>query len=54
MFIIETMGGFCGYLATVSALVSGADNAYIFEEKFNVDDIKNDVDVSLLLYDTVL
>ncbi len=39
------MGGYCGYLATLSALASGADNAYIFEEKFNVEDLKNDVRV---------
>uniref|UniRef100_A0A915IUN5 6-phosphofructokinase n=1 Tax=Romanomermis culicivorax TaxID=13658 RepID=A0A915IUN5_ROMCU len=45
VFIIETMGGFCGYLATLSALASGADNAYIFEEKFTVDDIVSDVKV---------
>uniref|UniRef100_A0A7E4W9K3 ATP-dependent 6-phosphofructokinase n=1 Tax=Panagrellus redivivus TaxID=6233 RepID=A0A7E4W9K3_PANRE len=45
VFIIETMGGYCGYLATISALASGADNAYIFEEKFTVDDIKEDVTV---------
>ncbi|KHJ47511.1 putative 6-phosphofructokinase [Trichuris suis] len=45
VFIVETMGGYCGYLATVSALASGADNAYIFEEPFNVDDIKEDVQV---------
>jgi len=45
VFIIETMGGFCGYLATISALASGADAAYIFEEKFTVDDIKADVEV---------
>lgn len=45
VFIIETMGGHCGYLATVAALASGADNAYIFEEKFTVDDIKDDVRV---------
>ena len=25
------MGGHCGYLATISAIASGADNAYIFE-----------------------
>jgi 6-phosphofructokinase 1 len=31
VFIIETMGGYCGYLATISAIASGADNAYIFE-----------------------
>lgn len=48
VFIIETMGGYCGYLATISALASGADNAYIFEEKFTVDDIKQDVNVIFL------
>ncbi|KRZ03820.1 6-phosphofructokinase [Trichinella zimbabwensis] len=45
VFIVETMGGYCGYLATLSALASGADNAYIFEEPFSVDDIKEDVRV---------
>ncbi|VDO82242.1 unnamed protein product [Soboliphyme baturini] len=45
VFIVETMGGYCGYLATLSALGSGADNAYIFEEPFSVDDIKEDVHV---------
>jgi len=40
VFIIETMGGYCGYLATVAALSSGADNAYIFEEKFTLDELK--------------
>ncbi|VDK41776.1 unnamed protein product [Anisakis simplex] len=46
VFIVETMGGFCGYLATLSALASGADNAYIFEEKFGVLDILEDVKVT--------
>ncbi|CDW55138.1 6 phosphofructokinase [Trichuris trichiura] len=45
VFIVETMGGYCGYLATLSALASGADNAYIFEEPFTVDDMKRDVQV---------
>uniref|UniRef100_A0AAF5RTN2 ATP-dependent 6-phosphofructokinase n=4 Tax=Wuchereria bancrofti TaxID=6293 RepID=A0AAF5RTN2_WUCBA len=45
VFIVETMGGFCGYLATISALASGADNAYIFEEQFKVSDIMDDVKV---------
>lgn len=30
-------------MATITALSTGADNAYIFEEKFTVDDIKEDV-----------
>ncbi|CAK5055074.1 unnamed protein product [Meloidogyne enterolobii] len=45
VFIIETMGGHCGYLATFAALATGADNAYIFEERFTADDIKEDVKV---------
>jgi 6-phosphofructokinase 1 len=45
VFLIETMGGYCGYLATLSALASGADNAYIFEEPFTINDIKADVNV---------
>ncbi|XP_047355670.1 ATP-dependent 6-phosphofructokinase isoform X3 [Vespa velutina] len=43
VFIIETMGGFCGYLATVAGLAGGADAAYIFEEKFNIRDLNQDV-----------
>lgn len=45
VFVVETMGGYCGYLATLSALASGADNAYIFEEEFGVEDIIDDVKV---------
>lgn len=36
------MGGFCGYLATFSALAGGADAAYIFEEKFTIKDLEED------------
>ncbi|XP_046823926.1 ATP-dependent 6-phosphofructokinase isoform X4 [Vespa crabro] len=43
VFIIETMGGYCGYLATVAGLAGGADAAYIFEEKFNIRDLNQDV-----------
>ncbi|KAG5329511.1 PFKA phosphofructokinase, partial [Acromyrmex charruanus] len=43
VFIIETMGGFCGYLATVAGLAGGADAAYIYEEKFNIKDLNQDV-----------
>ena len=32
VFIVETMGGYCGYLATMAGLAGGADAAYIFEE----------------------
>ncbi|XP_029167853.1 ATP-dependent 6-phosphofructokinase isoform X4 [Nylanderia fulva] len=43
VFIIETMGGFCGYLATIAGLAGGADAAYIYEEKFNIKDLNHDV-----------
>ncbi|VDM50353.1 unnamed protein product [Toxocara canis] len=45
VFIIETMGGHCGYLATLSAMASGADAAYIYEEMFGVSDLIEDVKV---------
>uniref|UniRef100_A0AAR2JLE4 6-phosphofructokinase n=1 Tax=Pygocentrus nattereri TaxID=42514 RepID=A0AAR2JLE4_PYGNA len=44
VFIIETMGGYCGYLATMSGLAAGADAAYIFEEKFNIRDLEVNVE----------
>ncbi|NXV83942.1 PFKAM protein, partial [Atlantisia rogersi] len=40
VFIIETMGGFCGYLATMAGLAAGADAAYIYEEHFNIHDLQ--------------
>jgi len=38
--VCETFGGYCGYLATLGALASGADAAYIFEEPFALKDIQ--------------
>ncbi|KAJ8020387.1 ATP-dependent 6-phosphofructokinase, liver type [Holothuria leucospilota] len=43
VFVVETMGGYCGYLATMGGLASGADAAYIFEEPFGIVDLENDV-----------
>ncbi|XP_014681123.1 PREDICTED: ATP-dependent 6-phosphofructokinase-like [Priapulus caudatus] len=43
VFVIETMGGYCGYLATMAGLAGGADAAYIYEEKFTIEDLRNDV-----------
>ncbi|XP_068904708.1 ATP-dependent 6-phosphofructokinase isoform X3 [Tenebrio molitor] len=43
VFIIETMGGYCGYLATLAGLAGGADAAYIYEEKFTIKDLQQDV-----------
>ncbi|XP_065296343.1 ATP-dependent 6-phosphofructokinase isoform X6 [Dermacentor albipictus] len=43
VFVVETMGGYCGYLATLAGLAGGADAAYIFEENFGIKDLMNDV-----------
>ncbi|XP_053492446.1 ATP-dependent 6-phosphofructokinase, platelet type isoform X5 [Ictalurus furcatus] len=40
VFIIETMGGYCGYLASVGGLAAGADAAYIYEEPFDIRDLQ--------------
>ncbi|XP_039096300.1 ATP-dependent 6-phosphofructokinase, platelet type [Hyaena hyaena] len=44
VFIIETMGGYCGYLANMGGLAAGADAAYIFEEPFNIRDLQANVE----------
>ncbi|XP_021071786.1 ATP-dependent 6-phosphofructokinase, platelet type isoform X2 [Mus pahari] len=43
VFIIETMGGYCGYLANMGGLAAGADAAYIFEEPFDIRDLQSNV-----------
>ncbi|KAK3543301.1 hypothetical protein QTP70_014038 [Hemibagrus guttatus] len=44
VFVVETMGGYCGYLATTTGIAVGADAAYIFEEPFNIQDLKTNVE----------
>uniref|UniRef100_A0A4W4HCJ6 ATP-dependent 6-phosphofructokinase n=1 Tax=Electrophorus electricus TaxID=8005 RepID=A0A4W4HCJ6_ELEEL len=44
VFIVETMGGYCGYLATTTGIAVGADAAYIFEEAFNIHDLEMNVE----------
>ncbi|KAM3593385.1 uncharacterized protein V6R79_011869 [Siganus canaliculatus] len=44
VFIIETMGGYCGYLASVGGLAAGADAAYIYEESFDIRDLQANVE----------
>ncbi|XP_074688219.1 ATP-dependent 6-phosphofructokinase, platelet type isoform X2 [Strix aluco] len=44
VFIIETMGGYCGYLANMGALAAGADAAYIFEEQFDIRELQANVE----------
>lgn len=43
VFVVETMGGYCGYLATLAGLAGGADAAYIYEEAFGIKELMNDV-----------
>ena len=43
VFVVETMGRYCGYLPTLAALAAGADVAYIFEEQFTISDLQKDV-----------
>ena len=44
VFVVQTMGGYCGYLATMGGLAGGADSAYIFEEPFSLSDLQHDLD----------
>uniref|UniRef100_A0A6I8S603 ATP-dependent 6-phosphofructokinase n=1 Tax=Xenopus tropicalis TaxID=8364 RepID=A0A6I8S603_XENTR len=44
VFIIETMGGYCGYLATMAGFAAGADAAYIYEEQFSIHDLQINVE----------
>ncbi|KAJ3595580.1 hypothetical protein NHX12_004883 [Muraenolepis orangiensis] len=44
VFIIETMGGFCGYLANVGGLAAGADAVYIYEEPFDIRELQANVE----------
>ncbi|XP_054859396.1 ATP-dependent 6-phosphofructokinase, muscle type [Eublepharis macularius] len=44
VFIIETMGGYCGYLATMAGLAAGADAAYVYEDPFNIHDLEANVE----------
>lgn len=43
VFVIETMGGYCGFLATLACLAGGADAAYIYEDKPTIVDLQRDV-----------
>uniref|UniRef100_W5MK89 ATP-dependent 6-phosphofructokinase n=1 Tax=Lepisosteus oculatus TaxID=7918 RepID=W5MK89_LEPOC len=44
VFLVETMGGYCGYLATMAGLAAGADAAYIFEDPFTIHDLETNVE----------
>jgi 6-phosphofructokinase 1 len=43
-FVVETMGRYCGYLALMSGLATGAERVYIHEEGISLKDLQDDVD----------
>ena len=44
VFVVEVMGGMCGYLALMSAMATGAERAYLHEEGLTLKDLRQDVD----------
>lgn len=42
-FVVEVMGGRCGYLALMSALATGAERVYLAEEGVTLKDLVHDV-----------
>lgn len=44
VFIIEIMGGYCGYLVNMGGFVVGVDVVYIFEEFFDIRDLQFNVE----------
>jgi 6-phosphofructokinase 1 len=44
VFVVEVMGGDCGYLALISGLSTGAERAYLPEEGISLADLQVDVD----------
>lgn len=43
VFVVEVMGRYCGYLALMSALATGAERVYIHEEGVTLSDLVDDV-----------
>ncbi len=44
-FVVEVMGHWCGYLATMSALATGAERFYLHEEGITLQQLQNDVNM---------
>jgi len=42
-FVVEVMGRYCGYLALMGMLATGAERAYLHEEGVTLDDLRQDV-----------
>lgn len=51
MYIIEVMGKDCGYLALMSALATGAEQAYYAEQGLTFDTLISDLNTSVQRFD---
>jgi 6-phosphofructokinase 1 len=43
-FVVEVMGGYCGYLALMGGLATGAERAYLHEEGVTLNDLRADLE----------
>lgn len=43
VFVVEVMGRYCGYLALMSAIATGAERVYLHEEGIRLADLQQDV-----------
>jgi 6-phosphofructokinase 1 len=43
-FVVEVMGHYCGYLALLSGLATGAERVYLNEEGITLKDLQGDID----------
>jgi 6-phosphofructokinase 1 len=45
VFVVEVMGRYCGYLALMSGLATGAERVYMHEEGVTLNDLLKDVEI---------
>ncbi len=45
VFVVEVMGRYCGYLAMLSGLATGAERVYLHENGITLQDLQNDVNM---------
>lgn len=48
VFVVEVMGGRCGYLGLMSAMATGAERVYLHEEGVTLKDLRDDVNELIL------
>ncbi|CAI6355017.1 unnamed protein product [Macrosiphum euphorbiae] len=54
VFVVEVLGGLCGYLTSMTAMACGADASYIPEEKFDITDLMDCIYRMVEKFDTKL